>query len=368
MTSKLRLAISGGGTAGHVYPALAVLDTWRAGGTETPDVLWIGSTGGMEGGIVAGKGIAFAGVAAGALRGKRPVEVLASTARLGYGFVEALQVLRDFRADVVLTTGGYVCVPVAMAAAALRVPLLVFVPDVKPGLAIRAQRRFARRFAIAFEAAQGYLPGAKTVVTGYPVRPSLLAADRDEARARFGLAATPPVLLLYGGSRGARTLNEALVEALPALLKRCQLLHVSGTLDHADVRRRTAGLTGEAAERYHLFDFLGDRLVDALAAADICIARAGASTLAELPAVGLPAVVVPGPFSDQDLNAAYLTERGAAVTLTNEAVASGGLGPVVLELLADGAARARMAQASRELARPDAATSLITEIRELARR
>lgn len=361
---RLRLLVSGGGTAGHVYPALAALAAWDPG--DAPDVRWAGTPHGMERDIVTGKGLAFHAVSAGAVRGKSPVTIAVGAAKILRGVGQAIGLLARFRPDVVLTTGGYASVPVAVAAWLLRRPVLVFLPDVRPGLAVRLQARVATRIAASFDEAALLLPAGKTVVTGYPVRPALARADRGQARRRLGVDGDLPVLLLYGGSLGARTLNEAVTAVLPELLERCHFLHVSGHLDHERLARRAADLPAGLARRYRLHAFLGDALVDALAAADLCVARAGASTLAELPAVGLPAVVVPGPFSDQQDNASFLADRGAAVAVSDEAAQTGALGRVVLQLLTDGQARARMARASRALARPDAAQRLNAEVRALA--
>ena len=355
MTAGLRLVVSGGGTAGHVYPALALLDAW---GLPAPEVHWVGSVGGMEGDIVAGRGIPFTAVQAAAIRDRTPLQTGSNLVRLGAGYAQAVRALRRLRPQVVLTTGGYVTVPVAYAAATLRIPLVVFLPDVRAGLAVRAQARLADVLALAFPDAAGGLAGRPVVITGYPLRPALLAADRVVARHRLGLSDDLPVVLLYGGSRGARTLNEGLVARLEDVLAHCQLLHVGGTADEERLRRRAATLPADLAARYHLFGFIGDQLVDALVAADLAVARSGAATLAELPAVGLPAIVVPGPFSDQDVNAAWLGERGAAMVLTNDDVQRGALPDAILGLLADPARRATMSIAASGLGRRDAAAAL----------
>lgn len=362
-----RLLISGGGTAGHVYPALAVLAAWEQADTDgvgaVPDVVWVGTPQGMERDIITGRGLRYIAVPAGPLRGKSPLRLAASAVKLVVGVLVALVVVARERPDAVLTTGGYASVPVAIAGRLLRRPVVVFLPDVVPGLAVRLQARFAHRIAASFDEAAQQLPRRKTVVSGYPVRPALLEANREAARARFGVVGDLPVLLMYGGSLGARTLNYGIAGVLPDILERCHFIHVAGQLDHDELAIRTRELPRHLAERYHLHAFLGDRLVDAMAAADLCVARAGASTLAELPAVGLPAIVVPGPFSDQEHNADFLVEHGAGVKVGNDAVQAGALGGVVLDLLGDAHTRERMAEASRALARPDAAHRLIEVLR-----
>jgi UDP-N-acetylglucosamine--N-acetylmuramyl-(pentapeptide) pyrophosphoryl-undecaprenol N-acetylglucosamine transferase len=359
----MRLVISGGGTAGHVYPALALLDSWP---DPVPAVTWIGTPDGMERRIVVDAGITFEGVRAGAVRGQRLDRLARSLALVAAGTVQAARVLRRSRPDAVLTTGGYVSVGVAVAARLLRIPLVVFLPDVRPGVAVRAQQRFATRIACAFDAAVRHLPADRTVVTGYPLRPGFHSGDRETARKAFDVG-DDPLLLLYGGSLGARTLNTAVSERLEDILARGHFVHVCGEFDHADLERRRASLPPELQRRYELYAFMGDRLIDAFLAADLCIARAGASTLAELPAAGLPAVVVPGAFSDQSANAAWLADRGAAVVVPNDEVPSR-LVDEVCALLDDADRRDAMAQASRALAQPDAAARLRELLQEVAAR
>jgi len=356
----VRLVVSGGGTAGHVYPALAMLDAWPQ---PRPDVTWIGTPDGMERAIVGGAGLDFVGVRAGPIAGQRPGRLLRSAGQLSAGLAQALGALRRSRPDVVLTTGGYVGVPVAAAAWLLRIPLVVFLPDIRPGVAVRAQQRFASRIAVAFDESTAHLPGRRTVVTGYPLREEFFTGDRETARKHFG-AGDDPLLVLYGGSRGARTLNQAVSARLDEILARCRFVHVCGVLDHADLVQRTAALPAAQRERYELHAFLGDRLIDAFLAADLCVARAGASTLAELPAAGVPAVVVPGPFSDQQTNAQWLAARGAAVVVSNDD-APAMLVDQICGLLDDPSRREVMATASRALAQRDAATRLIAELRAL---
>jgi UDP-N-acetylglucosamine--N-acetylmuramyl-(pentapeptide) pyrophosphoryl-undecaprenol N-acetylglucosamine transferase len=352
-SDSLRVVISGGGTAGHVYPALALLDSWP---DPRPQVTWIGTPDGMERDIVMDAGIPFVGVRAGAVRGQRPDRLLRSLTLVLMGAVQAWWALRRCAPDVVLTTGGYVSVPVALAARVAGIPLVVFLPDVVPGVAVRAQQRFATRIACAFDTAVGHLPADRTVVTGYPLRPGFQDGDRETARKAFD-ADDEPLLLLYGGSRGARTLNTAVAERLDDLLARARFVHVCGTLDHPEYERLRAALPVAQQQRYDVYAFMGDRLIDAFLAADLCVARAGASTLAELPAAGLPAVVVPGAFSDQTANAAWLAERGAAVVVSNDQVPSK-LVDEVCALLDDPDRRRAMAEASRALAQPDAAGRL----------
>lgn len=285
------------------------------------------------------------------------------------GAAQCAQVIREFRPDVAFITGGYVAAPAAWAAwrGRPRVPLMIYLPDVTPGQAIRLTSRLADRVAVSFPEVAGHFPG-KAVVTGYPVRPELLAADRAASRAALGLMDGLPVLLVFGGSRGARSINRALVGALPQLLPSCQVVHISGELDWPWIEeQQQATRNTRYAARYHAYRYLHDEMVQALAAADLVVARAGASVLGEFPALGLPSILVPYPYAGQhqDANAAYLAERGAATVVSDRDLADH-LAPMVLGLLNVPARMAAMAAAARSMARPDAAAAIAHELLQLA--
>ncbi len=371
---EIRLVISGGGTGGHVYPALAVASELdrplSEGGSERrPALLYIGARGGMEESIVVRRRLAFQGIASGPLRGKGPAQAPVNLGRMIWGFGQALGALRGFGARAVLATGGYVCVPVVLAAWLARVPSLIFLPDVVPGLAVRALARFATRIAVSFAETQRHLPAAKTVATGYPVRPELFTTDRAAARRRLGLANGLPVLLVLGGSRGARSINLAIRDALPRLLRVCQVVHVAGEADAPHLRRATSALPEDLRCRYSLHAYLHEEMASALAAADVIVSRAGASVMGEYPAVGAASVLVPYPYAGahQRLNAAQLVAKGAAVQLDDAALGKGVLAETVCELLADRAQLEAMRAAARRLARPEAGAAIAELAWQLAR-
>jgi UDP-N-acetylglucosamine:LPS N-acetylglucosamine transferase len=210
-------------------------------------------------------------------------------------------------------------------------------------------------------------------VTGYPVRHDLFEGDRTESRQRLGLTATNaqggelPVLLVFGGSQGAHSINQAVCDGVPELLSVAQVVHLTGRRDVEQVRARRDSLPEGAGARYHVYDYLDKEMTDALRAADLVVARAGASTLGELPAAGVPGVLVPYPYAGahQWANARYLAEAGAAVTVS-DSEAGTQLVPTVLGLLADVDRRAAMSRAARAMARPDAAECIAYELSELA--
>jgi UDP-N-acetylglucosamine--N-acetylmuramyl-(pentapeptide) pyrophosphoryl-undecaprenol N-acetylglucosamine transferase len=331
-------------------------------------VLYIGVAGAVEEDLASRAGIPFRAIESGQVRGM-PLWVAArNLLKAANGSRQARRLVSEFQPDVLLVTGGYVAGPVVLAASRAGVPVFIYLPDVEPGLAIQRMSRFARRVGVSFPEVAAHFP-AKAIVTGYPVRPEILALAGQKAFARqgLGLPQDEPVLLVFGGSRGARSINQALAAALPALLPRCHVLHISGTLDWPEVETRAQDLPQALRERYHAYPYLHDDMPLALASADLAVARAGASTLGEFPALALPSILVPYPYSGQhqDNNAAYLVDRGAAVRLM-DAELGARLAPIILELLDDSAALGAMAASARTLARPNAAAVIAEELVQLA--
>jgi UDP-N-acetylglucosamine--N-acetylmuramyl-(pentapeptide) pyrophosphoryl-undecaprenol N-acetylglucosamine transferase len=269
-----------------------------------------------------------------------------------------------------LMTGGYVAAPVALAARRAGVPIVIYLPDVEPGSTIRFALPMARKVACTTDGSAAFVPAEKMVVTGYPVRADIRAAtalSKAEALAQFDLQPGRPTLFVFGGSRGAQKINRALMAALPDLLVDTQVIHISGTLTWAEVESHAATLAPALRAFYRPFPYLHEEMGAAFRAADLVVARAGASMLGECPAFGLPAVLVPLTFAwrYQKVNADYLTERGAAVQLTDETLAAELL-PTVRGLLADPERLARMAKAAATLDRPQAAADLARLVRAVA--
>jgi UDP-N-acetylglucosamine--N-acetylmuramyl-(pentapeptide) pyrophosphoryl-undecaprenol N-acetylglucosamine transferase len=341
--------------------------------------------------VKAESALPFRALPAAALRGRNPIQLARGALTMLQGTLAARHLLRELRPRAILGTGGYVCVPLFLAARTLGIPTMVYLPDVVPGLAVRLLARIATLTALNVEDALPHLglrAGEERVrITGYPVRRELFSQDKAACRRAFGLADEPPVALVYGGSRGARSLNQAITTLLPDLLPHCQLIHVCGREGDATwLEEAAAALPEGLRARYRLFPYLesGARaesadasspsMLAAFGAADLAICRSGASTLAELPAAGLPGVLVPYPYVHQDENADYLVQRGAAVKVGDAAMLGTGTptaGPLytqVLHLVTDEHERQRMTEQSRALARPDAANDLAEALLGLAAR
>ena len=370
----MRILISGGGTGGHIYPALAVARELRE--RYDAELLYIGDLHGLETEIVPQAGIPFAGISAGKLRRYLSPRTLTDLGRIPIGMSQALRHVGRFRPHAAFTSGGYVSVPAGMAARARGVPLVMHQQDVSPNLANRLLTPVATRISVSFHDSLRFFPKSRTALAGNPVREEILAAaghESAEYKPRFGFDPALPVVLVTGGSQGARHLNQVVVEALPELLPHCQVLHVSGTLTHeatataAEERLRTLP---ELRGRYRLYAYLNEEMPAALGACDVALCRSGAATLAELAALGRASVLVPLPpgfsGSPQAVNAAMFQAAGAADMLLDRDLTAQSLAAMLAPLLADTAHRAIMASAARTLARPHAAATLADTVAALA--
>ncbi len=371
----MKLIVSGGGTGGHVYPALTVVELLlqpRQPGDGLPavareEVLWIGTRNGMEEELIKRAGLPFVGLAAGGLRGMGLL-VKARNSLLILGSVRrARRILAELKPDVVLVTGGYASVAVTLAAWLQHVPVAIYLPDIVPGQAIRYLGRLATRVLTTSERSYSYFRRDKVVVTGYPVRPEIYDLEQAQARQALELDPETRTLLVFGGSRGARSINRALVAGLRDILPLCQVIHVTGRLDTDWVTSTTRRLPAELLARYHPFPYLHDMPL-ALVAADLAVARAGAATLGEFPAAALPAILVPYPYSGQHQlpNAQYLAEGGAA-NVIDDAALDKELVPLVLHLLQNEETLTSMRDAGRAMARPDAAEAIGRQLWLVAR-
>jgi UDP-N-acetylglucosamine--N-acetylmuramyl-(pentapeptide) pyrophosphoryl-undecaprenol N-acetylglucosamine transferase len=315
----MRVVLSGGGTGGHVYPALAVLEALRQPPHHLGNgqVLYVGGAGRAEAQLVPAAGAPFRSIATGAVLGRGPLALLASAFRNLLGLLQAAAILRRFRPGVVFATGGYISVPVVLAAWLLRIPTVVCLPDAAPGLAVRFLARFASRITVSVPAAAAAFPPGKAVAAGYPVRAEFAALDRAAVRQRLGVGPDGRLVLVMGGSLGASAINRAIGDNLEGLLALCHLLHVSGPADAGWLNERRAALPEALQSRYTVLDYLHQGVADAMAAADLAVCRSGASVLGELPCAGLPTILVPYPLAGghQRANARLLMNEGAALLL-----------------------------------------------------
>lgn len=372
----MRILISGGGTGGHIYPALAVARELRT--RYDAEILYMGDANGLETKIVPDAGLAMVTITAGKLRRYLSLSTFTDIGRVPVGMMQALRHVQRFDPDVAFTSGGYVSVPAGLAARIEGVPLVMHQQDVPPNLANRLLTPFATRISVSFSESVRYFPRRRTMLAGNPVREEILAvvgADPAPLKAQFGFSPDLPLLLVTGGSQGARHLNQVVVQALPELLTRCQVLHVSGSLTYQETSRTAAHQLAPLpalTSRYQLYPYLNEEMPAALAASDIALCRSGASTLTELAVMGLPSVLVPLPpgftGSPQAVNAEMFRRSGAAEVVMDRDLTPASLGAALYPLLDSAPRRTLMSSAARTMAHPEAAATLADTVAALARR
>ena len=295
-----------------MYPALAVHSALSAKVADL-DTLWVGGEGGMEESLVKRQGITFQSIPAAGVHGVGLVTLPRNRATIGRGVLAARRILGEFKPDAMFFTGGYVAVPVALAGRSI--PSMLYVPDIEPGMALKSLAGFSDVIAVTTAESQKFF-NKKVFEMGYPLRPDLALWDRSTAHRHLGISGERPSLLVFGGSKGARTINMAVLNSLRPLLEKFEIIHLTGELDWNLVRHNREQLPMDLAARYHAMPYLHD-MGAALAAADLVLSRAGASSLGEFPLFGLPAILVPYPHAwrYQKVNADHLARRGAAVIL-----------------------------------------------------
>jgi len=358
--------LSGGGTAGHIYPALALAAELRSRGHE---LVYVGTPQGPEAHLAAEAGLDFVAAPAAGFDRARPWTLLTSSLKIARSAWKLRRFFTQWRPEAIVGFGGYVAVPVGLAARLVRppVPVVVHEQNSVPGMTNRFLARHACAVALTYPQTAEHFGGRRVVLTGDPVRPEIRGADPVRGRARLGIPPEALMLLVFGGSRGARHINEALVRELPELLAADPALHIvhaAGPEEVESVREQTR----TAPARYHLFAYLDD-IADVMAAADLALTRAGATTIAELTALGIPALLVPFPYATGDhqtSNARDLVRAGAAVMLPDDQLDGPEFADILRELLADGHGRDTMARAAQSLRGHDAAESLADLVESVA--
>jgi UDP-N-acetylglucosamine:LPS N-acetylglucosamine transferase len=361
-----------------VYPALAVLRALQdkqhierdAGNVHSNllpqkqqlDVLWIGGEGGIEEDLLDKEKVPFTTIPAAGLHGVGLRALPGNLWKILQGFFSAKRILEEFHPQVIFYTGGYLAVPVASAS---RLPWLrrkglknvVFVPDIEPGLALRFAARLSDKILLTVEESMEYFDNqSELLVTGYPTRLRFGVNHIEEELEKFNLDGDMRTLLVFGGSKGARSINRALAACLTDLLDEMQIIHITGQLDWPEISSLIEKLPSQLRNRYHAFPYLYKEMGAALGAADLVVSRAGASVLGEFPLFGVPAILIPYPHAwrYQEVNASYLEHRGAALVLQDHEL-DVHLYATISRLMKDHNVRKEMSRAMSSLATPQAA-------------
>ena len=309
------------------------------------------------------QGIAYRSIPSAGLHGVGLAALPRNIKKLVRGFFAARRILNDFKPDVLFFTGGYVAAPMALAG--YSVPTMLYVPDIEPGMALKSLARFSDAIAVTTAQSQKFF-NKKVIETGYPLRSDLAVWDRETANRHLGISGGKPVLLVFGGSKGARSINMTILKDLNALLDKFEIIHITGDLDWEHVRDHHEQLPMDLAAQYHAMPYLHE-MGAALAAADLVVSRAGASTLGEFPLFGLPAALVPYPYAwrYQKVNADYLSNRGAAIILEDQLLTEELLS--TLTVLIDNPNKLQAMRAAMfELSHPRAAEKIASVLIELA--
>jgi UDP-N-acetylglucosamine--N-acetylmuramyl-(pentapeptide) pyrophosphoryl-undecaprenol N-acetylglucosamine transferase len=367
----MRVLVSGGGSGGQIYPALAIAAHLRE--KYQAEIVFLGSDDGLETVIVPAAGFRLATVKAGKLRRYVAWQTITGVLRVPMGMIQAIGIVRKFRPQVVFTSGGYMAVPAGLAARLNRVPLFMHQQDVPPNLGNKLAAPLATRISVAFAESLAYFPVHKTVRLGNPIRQAVLdvrSIRPKEACKRFGFEEQEPLLLVTGGSQGARHLNQIVCEALPNLLVHCQVLQISGKELYGETQKLSNNALNYLEEpmrrRYRLVAYLNEEMPLALQAADLVLCRSGASTLSELAVLGKPSILVPLPpaigNSPQEANAEMFERKAAAEVIKDHDLKPQELVERVKYILSSSTRLEAMAEASSSFAKPEATQEITAEL------
>lgn len=341
------IVLTGGGTAGHINPALALAEVLKDKGCE---VYFAGTPNGVEARLVKEAGIPFVAFEASGFDRSNPLTLIKGVAKISSSTKKAIKWFSEIKPDVVAGFGGYVSIPVARAAEKVGIPVVIHEQNSVMGMANKYLARSASAICLTYPLEDdGALHDKDVRITGNPVRSSVLNANREDSRKALGMPQDARMLLVFGGSLGARHINEAIANMKDDLLSREDLyvMHVAGPKEFDSVKDALR-LTDNESKRYEVLGYQ-DRMAEALASADLVVSRAGATSLAEISALGVPAVLVPFPYATADhqtMNARSYVDAGAALMFSDDAVEEDVFKQAILELLDNPAKRQAMRDAA----------------------
>ncbi len=306
-----KIILTGGGTAGHVTPNIALLPGLRELGYE---ISYIGSYEGIEKELIGKEDVPYYPIASGKLRRYLDLKNLSDPAKVVRGYMQARRLMHRLKPNIVFSKGGYVSVPVVLAARHTHIPVIIHESDITPGLANRLSFSSADKICCNFPETLKYLPEGKGIVTGSPIREALFNGDPDKAYAYTGLTRELPIILIIGGSLGSKVINEAVRKLLPTLLKSYQVIHLCGKGNLDPTLHQTTG--------YVQYEYISDELPDLFAVTDLVISRAGANAICELQALAKPNILIPlskeASRGDQILNAESFKKQGFSYVIEEE--------------------------------------------------
>lgn len=363
----MKILLTGGGTGGHLIPLLGVVSEIRKISAEkklgkleflliTPDSKFNQN--------ISDAGIEIKIIKAGKLRRYFSLENIIDIFKIPVGIIQSLYHISKFKPDIVFSKGGFASVPPVIVAWVLRVPIVTHESDIVPGLANRIIARFASKILISFSAAEKYFNKNKVVLTGNPIRGDITQGSRENAFKFFKLSPDLPTILIFGGSQGARKVNEMVLEILPDLTEKCQIIHQCGDKNYKEIKNKIGRLNLKYPKRYRVYPFIKDEMKDAYALAEIVISRAGANSLAEIVALKKPNILIPLSTSannHQPENAKFFAEKKSSLIIDETANSSQDLANTIFKLLSDKNLQIQMKQKLSERASSQNAASKIAE-------
>jgi UDP-N-acetylglucosamine--N-acetylmuramyl-(pentapeptide) pyrophosphoryl-undecaprenol N-acetylglucosamine transferase len=369
----MRVILSGGGTGGHIYPAVSIAKEILKQ-YQDAEILFIGTERGLESSIVPKEGVELLTIKVRGFQRKLSVENVLAVKESFVSLFKVSKIIRDFKPDMVIGTGGYVCGSVLLAAALMNVPTLIHEQNAFPGVTNKILARLVDIIALNFAEAKKYLPKSnKVIVTGNPIRGNILSISKDEGLKEFGFSSELPIVFVVGGSRGAKRLNESvmLIAKQCVLKKNFQMLHMTGETQYEDMIDKYKSEDIDVHGKYlKVMPYLYN-MPHALAASDIIISRCGASTLSEITALGKPSILIPYPYATdnhQEYNARALEKNGAAIVILERDLNGDILYNEVSDMLNKPEKTNQMSKKSKELGRADAAYVIVKAAAELVRR
>lgn len=364
----MKVLISGGGTAGHINPALTIAKFIKQKMSDS-EILFVGTKKGLETKLVPREGFEIKLIKVRGFKRKISLDTLVAVKEMFQGFIEARKIIRNFKPDIVIGTGGYVCGPVLFNAAMMKIPTLIHEQNAYPGITNRILSAVVDSIAISFKESKKYFKAAKDkiILTGNPVRAEMLNNDKEKARHNLGLSPGKPFILIFGGSRGAERINECTVDMIQNhfSIDDCNLLFATGEKQYESICKQ---LESNNSPSLKVVPYIYD-MSDVMNAADLVVCRAGAITISELTAIGIPSIMIPSPFvtaNHQEYNARALEEQGAAVVILEKDLSSSILFQQIKDLLKDKEQLAKMARNAKKNGIINAAEKIYSAVQQIA--
>lgn len=362
MDRKIKIILSGGGTMGSVSPMLAIRDKFIEQNIDS-EFVWVGTENGPEREIVQAEGIEFNSIRSGKLRRYLSLKNIFDPFNVIIGVFQSFKLIKRFKPDVILSAGGFVSVPLILAGRLKGIKTFVHQQDLVPGLANKFMAKHASLITVSFKKSLDDFKNKEVRLIGNPVRPIVLQGDKSRGLETFGLSSDLPILVVMGGSLGATKINELIFESIPKLIDFCQIVHVVGSGNMVEWQDKEK--FGANANRYHPFEYIHKQMPDLYAVADLVVCRAGLSTLSELAALKKPALVIPIPNNQQEVNAEYFAKQNAIIYEKQGEITSDDFVRYIRGLLESAGSRENLSRNISDVMMPDAADRYVKLILEI---